>query len=393
MRRVAILGSTGSVGRQTLEVIASQPDAFSVVALAANRNVELLAEQANRFRVPLLALSDAAAHARLEAQLAYAPRRTVTGPAALAVAALEAEADVVLAATDGMSGLHAVAACLQQGVHVALANKELLVAAGAWLRTLARGSAAPLIPVDSEHSALFQCLLGERRDDVACVVITASGGPFWSYSVEQLAAATPEAALAHPIWSMGAKNSIDSATLMNKGLEVIEACHLFELRPEQVEVVVHRQSIMHGCVIFRDGSVKAQLAAPDMRLPIGFALSYPRRADHAIALSQTRAAIGLAGRAATLSFEPVDEGRFPSLGLAYGALRAGKTYPAVLSAANEEAGRAFLRRQIKFTEICAFVEQTLAAHTPAADGLAGIEDADRWSRAYTRETINAARRT
>lgn len=392
MRRVAILGSTGSIGRQALEVIASRPAEFSVAALAAHRNVDLLAEQANRFRVPLLALSDATAHARLGEQLAYAPRRTVTGETALHVAALDAEADVVLAATDGMSGLHAVTACLQRGVHVALANKELLVAAGTRLRMLAHSSGAPLIPVDSEHSALFQCLQGEHREDVVSVVITASGGPFWTYSLEQLAAATPEAALAHPIWAMGAKNSIDSATLMNKGLEVIEACQLFELRAQQVDVVVHRQSILHGCVIFRDGSVKAQLAAPDMRLPIGFALAYPHRMDHAVALSQTRAAIGLAGAAATLSFEPVDEGRFPSLGLAYGALRAGKTYPAVLSAANEEAGRAFLRRQIKFTEICAFVEQALAAHTPAADGLAEIEDADRWSRAYTRETINAARR-
>lgn len=291
-----------------------------------------------------------------------------------------------------MSALRAIVAGIERGLHIALANKELLVAAGAYLRGLARRTGAHIIPVDSEHSALFQCLLGERAGDVASVVLTTSGGPFWSFSLEQLESVTPEMALAHPTWKMGPKNSIDSATMMNKGLEIIEASRLYDLTPSQIEVVMHPQSVIHGFVIFSDGSVKAQLAAPDMRLPIAFALAYPQRSAQSIGLNKTRAAIGLNGRAATLSFEPVDEGRFPALTLAYRALQAGSTYPAVLSGANEEAGRAFLGGQIKFTEICALVRRALDAHAPSADGLAEIEEADRWSRAFTGDLISAASR-
>jgi 1-deoxy-D-xylulose-5-phosphate reductoisomerase len=225
---------------------------------------------------------------------------------------------------------------------------------------------------------------------VASVVLTASGGPFWTRTLEQMELATPEEALRHPTWSMGAKNTLDSATLMNKGLEIIEASHLFALSPEQIEVVVHRQSIVHGFVLFRDGNVKAQLAAPDMRLPIGYALAYPERLTGAPPGSATKDAIGLGQAPSTLSFEPVDERRFPSLRLAYNALAAGKTYPAVLSGVNEEAGRAFLQRKIKFTEICPIVEHALEAHRAGADDLEETEAADQWSRAFARDAISAA---
>jgi len=392
MRRVAILGSTGSIGRQALDVIAAEPDLFRVSALAANTRVEQLAEQANRFRPAVVSIGDEALLERLERLLAYQPRLLVHGAAGLNDAALHSDADLVLAATDGMSALRAVAAGVERGMQIALANKELLVGAGAYLCAAARRSGAQIVPVDSEHSALFQCLLGERVEDVASLVITASGGPFRDATLEQLRSVTPQAALAHPVWAMGAKNSIDSATLMNKGLEVIEASRLFGFAPAQIEVVVHRQSIVHGFVIYKDGSVKAQLAAPDMRLPIAFALAYPRRPATAIGLQKTRAAIGLEGQAATLSFEPVDETRFPALGLAYRALQRSGTYPAVLSGANEEAGRAFLSGQIKFTEICALVERALDAHAPNADGLEEIEAADRWSRTFTRDLIGATSR-
>jgi len=390
MRRVAILGSTGSVGRQALEVIAAEPDLFCVCGLAANKSVELLAEQANRFRPAILSAGSVGACDRLTALLEYQPQVVAHGSDGLAAVALESNADVLLAATDGMSALQAVAASIERGMQVALANKELMVSAGANLCAAARRHGAHIIPVDSEHSALFQCLLGEQASAVASVILTASGGPFWNYSLEQMEAATPQAALEHPTWVMGAKNTIDSATLMNKGLEVIEASRLFDLKPNQIEVVVHRQSIVHGFVIFSDGNVKAQLAAPDMRLPIAFALSYPQRPIQAIGLSKTRAAIGLNGHASSLSFEAVDERRFPALGLAYRALQSGGTYPAVLSAANEEAGRAFLSGQIKFTEICALVQRALDAHTPTADDLEAIEAADRWSRTFTRDMIGDA---
>src|SRR5579872_625878 len=392
MPRVAILGATGSIGRQALEVMERDRERFTVCALTANRNVELLAQHADRWRPGLLSIGSTELAQDLRARLAYEPDAILHGGEGLRVAATRSQAEVVLAATDGMHALHAVADAVEAGIAIALANKELLVAAGGYLCARARQRGISILPVDSEHSALFQCLSGERIEDVATAVITASGGPFWNYTPAQLASATPEEALRHPTWVMGAKNTIDSATLMNKGLELIEASHLFGLAARQLEVVVHRQSVMHGFVLFRDGSVKAQLAAPDMRLPIAFALYYPDRAPHAIAAPATRSALGLEGRPASLSFEPVDEGRFPAVALAYRALQAGGTFAAVLSAANEEAGRAFLRGQIKFTEICALVERALDAHAPTADGLAHVEAADRWAREFTRDGIAAAAR-
>jgi len=391
-RRVAILGSTGSIGRQALSVIEAHRDRFEVAALAANANIDVLAQQANALRPAVLSVGSAQLSSELAKALTYAPAHIAHGSDGLVAAATESGADVVLAATDGMVALRALVASLERGMRVALANKELLVSAGRLLCDLARARGASIVPVDSEHSALFQCLEGERRSSVASVVLTASGGPFWTHTLEQMGRATPEEALAHPIWSMGPKNTLDSATMMNKGLEIIEASHLFGLEPQRISVVVHRQSIVHGFVLFNDGNVKAQLAAPDMRLPIGYALSYPERLARAFSEAATRDAIGLGERAATLSFEPVDETRFPSLRLAYDALAAGGTHPAVLSSVNEEAGRAFLQRKIKFTEICSIVERALEAYRSGADGLGEIEAADRWGRAFARDAIGAAMR-
>lgn len=370
-------------------MIAAHPDRFSVAALAANTNIELLAAQANALRPRVVSAGNASLARELESALAYSPERITYGQSGLVEAATQSGADAVLAATDGTIALRAVVASIERGMHLALANKELLVSAGRFICDLARARGARILPVDSEHSALFQCLAGERPSDVASVVLTASGGPFWKSTIEQMERATPEEALQHPNWSMGAKNTLDSATLMNKGLEIIEASRLFDLAPERIHAVVHRQSIVHGFVLFNDGNVKAQLAAPDMRLPIGYALAYPERLPHGFVETATHNAIGLGHESSILSFEPIDERRFPAVRLAYSALNAGGTYPAALSAVNEEAGRAFLQRKIKFTEICPIIERALEAHCNGADGLEEIEAADRWSRAFARDAIGA----
>ena len=257
-RKVAILGSTGSIGTQALDVIGRHPDEFEVVGLAAGRNVELLGEQAARFGAPVTSSAQ-------------------NGAAGLHRVAVESNADIVLAATDGSIAFEAVFAAVERGIDVAVANKELVVAAGALLVEAARRSGSRLLPVDSEHSAIFQCLIGEEQSSIAAIVLTASGGPFWKTPREAMERADLAAALAHPTWRMGTKNSIDSATMMNKGLEVIEASRLFGIEGDRIRIVVHPQSVAHGFVVFTDGSVKSQLAAPDMRVPIGYALSYPKR--------------------------------------------------------------------------------------------------------------------
>jgi 1-deoxy-D-xylulose-5-phosphate reductoisomerase len=391
MKRVAILGSTGSIGAQALDVIERHPERFRVVGLAARDSVARLADQANRFRPARLSIGTEAGADELRKLLAYSPEHIGVDIAGLA-AVVESGAECVLAAMDGMAALEPVLLALDLGVAtLALANKELAVAAGELLFERAARRDARILPVDSEHSALFQCLVGERREDVASAVLTASGGPFWELSAAEMRKATPAQALAHPTWAMGPKNTIDSATMMNKGLEVIEASRFFGLRPEQIEVVVHRQSVAHAFVIFKDGNVKAQLAAPDMRVPIGYALAYPQRLDRADD-TKTRAAIGLGDAMTRLSFEPVDDGRFPALALCYRALRAGGTHPAVLSAANEEAGRAFLAGKVKFTDISTLVEEALDAHTGGPATLEGINSADAWARQATLGAIETRAR-
>jgi len=362
MKRVAILGSTGSIGRQALDVIGRHPDRFVVVGLAAGRNVELHAEQVARF----------------------APRVSATaadGAGGLHAVACESGADIVLAATDGAVAFDAVFAAVDAGIDIAIANKELVVAAGELLFAHAARSGARLLPVDSEHSAIFQCLVGEPPERVASIVLTASGGPFWTASAEAIRTATVADALRHPTWQMGTKNTIDSASLMNKGLEVIEASRFFGIPGDRIQVLVHRTSVAHGFAIFTDGNVKAQLAPPDMRLPIGYALAYPDRLPEPAPADALVAIGGERGAAATsLTFERPDTERFPCLRLAYEALARGGTAPAVLSAANEIAVAAFVNGEIPFGAIPECIAWALAAVPPSELTLAAVRAADAAAR-------------
>ena len=347
-RRVAILGSTGSIGTQALDVIAQHADRFEVVALAAGSRVDELRAQALRFGAKIVASAG-------------------DGPAGLRRVAVDSRPDVVLAATDGFVSFDAVFEAIARGTDVAVANKELIVSAGELLAASASQTGAHILPVDSEHSAIFQCLEGEDRARIAGIIVTASGGPFWRKSAGEMENASLAAALQHPTWQMGVKNTVDSATMMNKGLEVIEASRLFGLPGRQISILVHPQSIAHGMVAFTDGSVKAQLAAPDMRLPIGYALAYPDRLVTAARAFDALASMGANLEAAGLryEFERPDVGRFPCIRLAYEALAAGGTMPAILSAANEIAVGAFVDGSLAFGRIARVVEEVMHAIEPA----------------------------
>jgi 1-deoxy-D-xylulose-5-phosphate reductoisomerase len=373
-KRVAILGSTGSIGTQALDVIAAHSDRFDVVGLAAGQNVALLHEQWERFD-PEIATSAA------------------DGPAGLLRVAIETRPDIVLAATDGAVAFDAVLAAIDRGTDVAVANKELIVAAGEVMLAAAARSGSRLLPVDSEHSALFQCLVGEDPASVAAIVLTASGGPFRTTGAAEMAEATLERALAHPTWRMGTKNTIDSATMMNKGLEAIEASRLFGQPGERVLIAVHPQSIAHGFVVFTDGSVKGQLCAPDMRIPIGYALAFPERLSGS---SDTVDPLRILGGQPEVSalrydFERPDFERFPCLRLAYQALARGGTAPAVLSAANEVAVRSFVEGKVRFGEIARIIETTMdrVAHRDAT--LAYIREADSDARLVAAEYVEDIR--
>jgi len=381
-KRVAILGSTGSIGTQALDVIAQHSQRFEVVGLAAGRNVELLAAQAARFGVEIATTA-------------------ADGPEGLMRVAVESEPEILLAATDGSVAFDAVFAAVQRGTDVAVANKELVVAAGELFVAAARASGARLLPVDSEHSAIFQCLIGEERSRVAAIVLTASGGPFWRTPQEVMQGADLEAALAHPTWRMGTKNTIDSATMMNKGLEVIEASRLFGFDGDRVLIVVHPQSIAHGFVIFTDGSVKSQLAAPDMRLPIGYALAYPDRlvapeapASPLDAQSNVLRILGAKQETGALryEFEAPDPVRFPCVALAYDALARGGAMPAVLSAANEVAVRAFVEGRIAFGTISEVIGATMEQAEPAELTLDGVRSADREARTNAQVIVDSIER-
>lgn len=375
MRRLVILGSTGSIGTQALDVVRRHPDRFQVVGLAAGSSHELLVGQIREFMPPQVAVSDEAAAADLRAGLeGLRSVETISGPDSAERLARDADADMVLNAMVGAVGLGPTLATLQSGKMLALANKESLIVGGELVMDLVKGEPERLVPVDSEHSALAQCLRGERRDDLRRVVITASGGPFRGWTREDLARASVQEALAHPTWNMGPKITIDSATLMNKGLEVIEAHFLFSLGYDQIDVVVHRESIVHGLAEFRDGSMMAQLATPDMRLPIQLALAYPDRLGAGIQ------PLDLASLGA-LSFEPVDHEAFPALELAYRAGSRGLTFPAVLNAANEVAVHAFLDRRIRFVSIPEVIGRVLDEHEPASVvSEVTLERADAWAR-------------
>ena len=384
--RLSLLGSTGSVGRNTLQVVREMEAPVAVVALAAGRNVDELLRQAAEFRPGLLAVADGKALARLRAGLGtiagYAPR-CLAGPEGLLAAATDAGCDVLVSAAVGVVGLSATYEAVRLGRRVALANKEVLVAAGEAVMAAARASGAELLPVDSEHNALHQCLRAGRRDEVERVVLTASGGPFRSTPAAALAGVTPAAALRHPTWSMGSRITIDSATMMNKGFEVIEACRLFDLPPARVDVVVHPQSVVHAMVEFRDGSLIAQLSPPDMKLPIRYALAYPERErSPRDRLDWTRVA--------QLDFEPPDRAKFPLLGLAYEAARAGGLSGCLLNAADEVAVEAFLQGRISFPSIARVVEETLAAG-PGRGGtsIGDVLECDRAARARAAELVRS----
>ena len=357
---VAILGSTGSVGENTLDVVARHPDRFRVVALGAHRNVEKLAEQCQRFSVPYAAMADTAAAARLESQLRSlrAPTRVIAGADGLEEIARLPEVHSVMAAIVGAAGLPSTLAAARAGKRLLLANKESLVMAGPLLMRTVRESNATLLPIDSEHNAVFQCLphtarSGEAPPGVRKILLTASGGPFIDADRARLDRVTPAEACAHPNWVMGRKISVDSATLMNKGLEFIEACLLFGVSPHQVEVVIHRESIVHSLVEYVDGSVLAQLGAPDMRTPIAHALAWPDRVTSGV---QSLDLI----KVGSLRFEAPDLRRFPALALAQEAARAGGSRPASLNAANEVAVSAFLEGGLNFARIPAVIESVMA---------------------------------
>nr|BCX00643.1 MAG: 1-deoxy-D-xylulose 5-phosphate reductoisomerase [Bacteroidota bacterium] len=377
MRELVVLGSTGSIGTQTLEVVSHFPEKFRVRALVARRQVARLAEQARRFLPDSVVLLDPSGRQALEEALRGTPTGVYVGMEAAEAVASDPEADLVVSALVGFAGLRPTLAALRAGKRVALANKESLVVAGHLMRALEQSSGAQIVPVDSEHSAIFQCLQGEPRERIEKLILTASGGPFRTHSRAELERVTPDQALRHPNWSMGAKITIDSATLMNKGLEVIEAHWLFGIEPERIEVLVHPQSIVHSMIQFVDGSIKAQLSLPDMRLPIQYALTYPDRLQAPYPRLDW-------SRVRQLDFEPPDVERFPALRLAYRALDRGGSAPAVLNAANEVAVSLFLEGRIPFTRIPVLVEAAMESlpWEPEPD-LETLEAIDRETRRWT----------
>lgn len=384
MRRLVILGSTGSIGTQALDVVRRNPDRFEVVGLAAASSQELLVGQIREFLPPVVAVSDEQAAAELRTALEGLRRvEVISGPDAAERLSRDSDADMVLNGMVGAVGLGPTLAALQSGKMLALANKESLIVGGELVMDLVKGEPDRLVPVDSEHAALAQCLRGERREDLRRVVITASGGPFRGWSRAELARASVKEALAHPTWKMGPKITIDSATLMNKGFEVIEAHYLFGIDYERIEVVVHPESVIHGIAEFRDGSMIAQLSAPDMRLPIQLALGFPDRLPAGITpLDLTRHG--------ALTFGVVDREAFPALDLAYRAGRLGATYPAAMNAANEVAVMAFLDGAIPLTGIADIVAGVLDEHEPAAVvSLVTLERADAWARLRAAELIES----
>jgi len=381
-KRVLILGSTGSIGESTLQVIDNLPGRLEVAALAAHSQWAKLLEQVQRYHPQSVALSDLEAARRLRSELDKRPLeracRVFSGPEGLVDLVRQTEGNVVLAAISGAAGLPANLAALETGKDLALANKESLVLSGAILTRAARDHGRRILPVDSEHSAIFQSLLSGKRSEVESVILTASGGPFRRSSLEEIRRATKQDALRHPTWVMGEKITIDSATLMNKALEIIEACWLFDLPPERIRVVVHPQSIIHSLVEFHDGSLICQLGPPDMRIPIQYALTFPDRMPLPVKRLRLE-------DLSSLTFEAPDPVRFPAVRLAYEVLRLGGTAPAVFNASNEVAVASFLKDEISFVDILECVERTLKEHTsllPAkpSPSLEELFAADAWAR-------------
>jgi 1-deoxy-D-xylulose-5-phosphate reductoisomerase len=385
LKKIAILGSTGSIGRSALQVVEQFPDRLQVVALAAGRNIDLLAEQIHRFRPKLAAILDPELAKDLTSRLQGIEVEVVVGSQGYQQVARCAEAEMILSSMVGAAGLLPTLSAIRAGKDVALANKETLVMAGALVMGEVRRSQVELLPVDSEHNAIFQAMEGHRREDLKRILLTASGGPFLNMPKEQLESVTPTQALAHPNWAMGPKITIDSATLMNKGLEVIEAKWLFDVPVEKIDVHIHPQSIVHSMVEYVDGSVIAQMGIPDMRIPIAYALAYPERLE----LDLPRLDFF---NVQTLTFQEPDLDRFPCLKLAFAACKTGGTMPAVLNAANEVAVQAFLDKRIPFSGIPSLVNQAMEEHAldPAAE-LEAILQADAWARRRTEEMMDSMR--
>jgi 1-deoxy-D-xylulose-5-phosphate reductoisomerase len=387
MKRISLLGSTGSIGCSTLDVIGSYPDEFSVMALAAGRNIALLKSQIHRFRPRLVAVIDEEHACELRRMLnAHTATSVRFGPEGYREAAAISDADLVVSAMVGAVGLIPTLDAIAAGKTIALANKETLVMAGGVVLRRAAESGVPIIPIDSEHSAVFQCLQGHRREDVRRIILTASGGPFLHLSQKDLTAVTPEQALKHPNWEMGKKITIDSATMMNKGLEVIEAGWLFGIPVTAIDVLVHPQSIVHSLVEYRDGSVIAQLGVPDMRIPITYALAFPRRLHRRADPPLDLLKVGV------LEFFRPDRERFPSLQLAYTAAEIGGTMPAVMNGANECAVEAFIDAKIGFNDICRLIQKVLDRHTVQKDPtIDAILTADRWAREEAGQIVKGMR--
>jgi len=380
LRGLAVLGSTGSVGRQTLDVVRGLRDRFRVIGLAAGRNVAALEQQVREFAPRLVATENEADYARL--------RSTPTAPqptwATMEKMATHPDVDLVVVATTGKAGLLPTLAALRAGKTVALANKEALVMAGHLITDAAERGGGEIRPVDSEHSAIWQCLWGEERSSIARIILTASGGAFRDRPLDELRWVTPEEALRHPTWQMGRKVTVDSATLLNKGFEAIEARWLFAVPFQSIEIVLHRQSIVHSLVEFKDGSIKAQMGMPDMRLPIQCALCYPERLPCASVARLDLVQVG------SLEFGAPDLRRFPCLRLGLEAGARGGTYPTVLAAADEVAVEHFLAGHLGFMEMAAVLEGALAAHRSSADlSLEGVLEADAWARAWAEDWVKA----
>ncbi len=374
MRRVAILGSTGSIGQSALSVVDAHADRLQVVGLAAGENAELLAGQIAKYRPKTVSMASGTAVDRLRESGLSGVRVAGNGREGLVAVATAPDADIVLCASSGTEALEAVVAAIEHGKTIALANKEVLVMAGGIVMDAARRHGVAILPVDSEHNAIHQCLHGRDSSEVRRLILTASGGPFRGRSSSELLGVTAEEALRHPTWRMGRKITIDSATLMNKGLEVIEAHWLFGVRADQIEVLVHPQSVVHSMVELTDGSVIAQLGVTDMRLPIQYAFSYPER------WAAPLPTLDLA-RAGRLDFDVPDTNAFPCLALAYRALEAERSLPVVLNAANEIAVARFLEGRIGFPAIAQVIQQTMAAHRPAeVTTIAEVRSVDAWAR-------------
>ena len=382
MKTISILGSTGSIGVSTLEIVAAHPDRFQVMALSAGSNIDLLIEQIEKFSPKLVAVITEESARKLKSMLNGKKPEILFGVPGMIAVATVAESDLVVAAIVGAAGLVPTAAAIQAGKDLALANKETLVTAGHLIMEMVKRKRINLYPVDSEHSAVFQSMQGHRRADVKRIILTASGGPFFNYPIERLAQVTINEALNHPNWSMGRKITIDSATMMNKGLEVIEARWLFDISAEKISVHIHPQSIIHSMVEYIDGCVMAQLGVPDMKAPIAYALTYPERVETGVKPLDLTSLAGL-------SFFSPDYFRFPALRLAYQAMKAGESMPTVLNAANEVAVEAFLGGRIKFIDIPVIIEKTMDSHT--AQRLSSIEEVllvDRWGRDKAHEILN-----